>query len=54
MQNNSNVVKRDYQKPWLNNAVGPNKKSPEDEKKNFLYSIYPDGKGPDTDLINML
>lgn len=26
----------------------------EDREKTFLYSVYPDGRGPDTDLIEML
>lgn len=44
--------KRDYSKPWLANA---NKKKPgEEEKKSFMKSVYPDGAGPDADLISML
>ena len=42
--------KRDYERPWL----APQKPSKEDKRKydsEFLYSLYPDGEGPDTDLI---
>ena len=58
MDNNRNpnkdnkTGKRDYSKPWL----APEKKAEEkgkDRKYNsdFLYSIYPDGEGPDTQMI---
>jgi katanin p60 ATPase-containing subunit A1 len=43
--------KRDYSKPWLVNA---GKKKTEEDKKSFLKNCYPDGNGPDTDLINLL
>lgn len=46
---------RNYDKPWTANVKKPEEKQktgPDAEK--FLYSVYPDGKGPDSDLINML
>lgn len=46
---------RNYDKPWLNQKIpdGPNKKSAAGESE-FLYHHYPDGVGPDTELIGML
>jgi len=41
---------RNYDKPWLN-GLEKNKNS---QPKTFLEHHYPDGVGPDTDLINML
>mmetsp|Transcript_14487 Transcript_14487/g.14102 ORF Transcript_14487/g.14102 Transcript_14487/m.14102 type:complete len:92 (-) Transcript_14487:929-1204(-) len=46
--NNKEEKKRNYDKPWL---------APEKEKKDpqtFLEFLYPDGIGPDADLIQML
>ena len=40
---------RKYDKPWL----APEKK-PKKEASSFLEHHYPDGVGPDTDLIQML
>jgi hypothetical protein len=40
--------RRNYNKPWL---------APEKEKKEaktYAEHVYPDGVGPDTDLINMI
>lgn len=39
---------RDYDKPWLQ----PKKES--NEPKTFLEHHYPDGAGPDVDLIQMM
>ena len=39
---------RNYSKPW------ETKKTSEVDKTQYIYSVYPDGIGPDTDLINML
>lgn len=41
--------KRNYERPWL----APEKKEESSKKdrkydSDFLYSIYPDGEGPDT------
>ena len=44
----SQVGNRNYSKPW---ATKPQQES---DKTQYIYSIYPDGIGPDTDLINML
>ena len=49
---NDDANRREYSKPWLVNAN--NKKKNEDDKKSFLKNCYPDGAGPDSDLINML
>lgn len=53
--------KRGYEKPWMKNALTNDKKAEEQaqkdkerEKNAFLYSVYPDGNGPDVDLINGL
>jgi len=44
--------KRNYDKPW---QVPEKKKEGEGHDANsFLYSVYPDGVGPDSDLIMML
>ncbi len=51
---------RQYEKPWLKNAA--DKKSTVEEKagkkdpakSDFLFHVYPDGKGPDEQLILML
>ena len=43
---------RQYDKPWMN---GVEKQSgPGEKKDSFLYHCYPDGNGPDSDLIQML
>lgn len=56
----NNGSKRSYEKPWL---AGVNdkgdKRGGKDGKKDptksdFLYHVYPDGKGPDENLIMML
>ena len=59
--NVNNPKKREYNKPWLKNANTEDKinnekqaKEKEREKNGFLYSLYPDGNGPDTELINGL
>lgn len=42
-----------YDKPWqANQPKGGGGGQP--DKSSFIYSIYPDGVGPDSDLINML
>ncbi|OMJ72884.1 hypothetical protein SteCoe_28576 [Stentor coeruleus] len=48
---------RNYEKPWRANAVDPKaeEKSKEQNKAGtFLESVYPDGTGPDLDLIQAL
>lgn len=47
--------KRNYDKPWQVSEKDKKKKgkSPEDESP-FLLNCYPDGKGPDAELIKML
>jgi katanin p60 ATPase-containing subunit A1 len=54
--NNSNKA-RVYDKPWLSGvdkSGGPNANGGQPQKNTFLYSMYPDGNGPDSELINML
>jgi len=41
--------KRDYDKPWL-----PPPKKEKKKADTFLEHVYPDGEGPDADLIKML
>ena len=41
--------KRDYEKPWL-----PPEKEKKEEAKTYADYVYPDGIGPDTDLIRMI
>lgn len=58
--NGAKQANRQYEKPWLKNAA--DKKSMVDEKggkkdgakSDFLTHCYPDGKGPDEQLILML
>jgi len=48
---------RDYGKPWLNGAKKHNAKDVKaegEERKSFLKFCYPDGNGPDANLIEML
>ena len=48
---------RNYEKPWLKNAVNEDKaggRGKEEDHSSFLYHHYPDGVGPDTELISML
>ncbi|KAL4497847.1 hypothetical protein ABPG72_000602 [Tetrahymena utriculariae] len=50
-------AKRNYNKPWQKNAQTPQakKKGEEVEKRqSFLNFCYPNGQGPDSDLIAML
>ncbi|KAM3138210.1 Katanin p60 ATPase-containing subunit A1 [Paramecium bursaria] len=48
---------KNYEKPWRNNAA-PGKKQDQQpsngNKKSFHDHVYPDGRGPDSDLIQML
>lgn len=44
---------KNYEKPWLKNAKTDEPKDVSDAKT-YLASCYPDGAGPDADLINML
>ena len=47
--------KRNYEKPWKVPEEKKTKdKDPKDNKSSFLLSCYPDGIGPDSDLIEML
>ncbi len=48
------AAQKNYEKPWLKNAKGQEPEKPKDAAKTFLEHHYPDGVGPDTDLINML
>ena len=55
----ANGSKRGYEKPWLAGVEKDGKKGGKDGKKDptksdFLYHVYPDGKGPDENLIMML
>jgi katanin p60 ATPase-containing subunit A1 len=45
-----------YDKPWLKpeNQGGPKGNGGQPDKSSFIHSVYPDGIGPDSDLINML
>jgi katanin p60 ATPase-containing subunit A1 len=49
-------AKRNYEKPWAVNAKDPKAEEKKNEAKGntFLESVYPDGNGPDTELIQML
>lgn len=44
---------RRYDKPWLQGLNKENQNKKENASE-FLHHIYPDGIGPDTELINML
>jgi katanin p60 ATPase-containing subunit A1 len=46
--------KRNYDKPWASGASKAPKGSSSKDTDSFLYHCYPDGVGPDTELINML
>lgn len=47
--------KRNYSKPWAVEGGGKKKAGSKAKKADsFLYHCYPDGIGPDSDLINML
>jgi katanin p60 ATPase-containing subunit A1 len=47
--------KRNYEKPWkLPEEKKTKEKDPRDNKSPFLLHCYPDGIGPDCDLIEML
>jgi katanin p60 ATPase-containing subunit A1 len=54
--NSNGANKPNYDKPWLQNNTGQKngQGAKEQGKSDFLYSVYPDGQGPDADLINML
>lgn len=52
-QNNVNAKRGDYSKPWQVPAK-PQKEAAKDEKPTYLKSVYPDGNGPDAELISML
>lgn len=47
---------RNYDRPWMKGLPDKKdaKKSDPEGKYKFLYSHYPDGNGPDTDLIRMI
>ena len=46
---------RNYDKPWLNGIKTEKEAREEEEKKSkFLYHHYPDGNGPDADLIKTI
>lgn len=44
---------RKYDKPWLSaaNSGEPAKNNGGQDKNSFLYQYYPDGNGPDSELI---
>lgn len=43
-----------YDKPWLLDNAGPGGKKKKGEAGSFLQHCYPNGDGPDSDLIQML
>jgi katanin p60 ATPase-containing subunit A1 len=47
---------RNYERPWMKNIPEKKegKKQDAEGKYRFLYHHYPDGNGPDTDLIRMI
>ena len=47
---------RNYEKPWAVNAKDPKSEASKSESKasTFLESVYPDGTGPDVELIQTL
>lgn len=47
-------MKRNYEKPWKTEEKKDTKKDNDKSKTSFLYSVYPEGVGPDADLIDML
>ena len=52
-----NKPSRNYEKAWLKNAKDPKgeeNKNKDSKALNFIDSIYPDGVGPDLDLIQAL
>ena len=53
--NAKNLEKKrnDYDKPWLE-GLKPKTSKGGRRGEGFLYSVYPDGVGPDDDLIKML
>lgn len=54
-QPNLEENKRNYEKPWAAPGAGKaSKGSKSKETDSFLYHCYPDGIGPDSDLINMI
>lgn len=53
--------KRGYDKPWQNNNIkktgangAPAPGAATGEKGTYLYHVYPEGTGPDENLITML
>lgn len=54
--NKSGVGKnRDYAKPWMNGAkVAGKDQNGEEKKSTYLKSVYPEGPGPDSNLIEIL
>lgn len=43
-----------YEKPWLSGLEPKNGSNKKKDRSNFLYHVYPDGIGPDDELIKML
>ena len=41
-------------KPWQQPESGQKQKGGKGDPNSFLFSVYPDGHGPDADLIQML
>jgi hypothetical protein len=46
--------REEYPKPWQAGAKKPKQAEDPNEKKTYLKHCYPEGTGPDADLINML
>jgi katanin p60 ATPase-containing subunit A1 len=44
---------RNYDKPWVKKEK-KKKKGSKDDEDSYLYHCYPDGNGPDSELIKML
>ena len=47
-------VARNYEKPWLKNIKQEQEEPKKEGRNGFLEHVYPDGAGPDTELITML
>jgi katanin p60 ATPase-containing subunit A1 len=52
MSRQSDARKKDYEKPWR--ADKPADKKGKSDASDFLHFVYPDGDGPDANLIKML
>lgn len=52
MSRQSDGRKKDYEKPWRVEKLAD--KKDKSDASDFLHSVYPDGEGPDSNLIKML